>query len=143
MCELIQEAGLSPYNVEAFSCYLSGSHAEQIFLRQAEHSGLSEMLCSYHKTFIGAVQKSLLPRSKWIVYMNLTCDANLLTFKYLADMYEVPSFFIDVPDADTKIKPDSVVYAVIQHTSTIYSAETTADIHYTNFSSHVLVTPFR
>ena len=32
-CELIQEAGLYPYNVESFSCYLTASlHAMQIFL---------------------------------------------------------------------------------------------------------------
>lgn len=96
-CELLQEAGLSPYNVESISSYLNGSHAEQFFLRQAENSGLSETLCSYHKACIGAAQTGLLPKPKCIVYTNLTCDANMLTFKYLADMYDVPSFFIDVP----------------------------------------------
>ena len=37
------------------------------------------------------------PKPKCIVYTNLTCDANLLTFKKLAKMYEVPIFAIDVP----------------------------------------------
>ena len=31
-CELIQEAGLYPYNVESFSCYLTASQAERAFL---------------------------------------------------------------------------------------------------------------
>lgn len=110
-CELIQEAGLASYNVEGFSCYLNGSHAEQTFLRQAEHSGLSETLCSYHKTFIGAAQKGLLPKPKCIIYTNLTCDANLLTFRYLADLYQVPSFFIDVP---VTVSEDSVEYVADQ-----------------------------
>lgn len=110
-CEPVQEVGLSPYNVEGFSCYLNGSHAEQAFLRQAEHSGLSETLCSYHKTFIGAAQKGLLPRPRCIVYTNLTCDANLLTFKYLSDMYEVASFFIDVP---MTVSEESVAYVADQ-----------------------------
>lgn len=96
-CELVQEAGLSPYNVESFSCYLSGSHAERGCLQQAENDGISETLCSYHKTFIGAAQKKILPAPKCIVYTNLICDANLLTFQYLAKLYEVPSFAIDVP----------------------------------------------
>ncbi len=39
----------------------------------------------------------MLPKPKCIVYTNLTCDANLLTFKKLAKMYEVPIFAIDVP----------------------------------------------
>lgn len=30
-------------------------------------------------------------------YTNLTCDANLLTFRTLADFYQVPAFAIDVP----------------------------------------------
>ena len=96
-CELLQEAGIHPYNVEGFSCYLSASKAERAFLQQAENTGISETLCSYHKTFIGAAQKKVLPKPKCIVYTNLTCDANLLTFKKLAKMYEVPIFAIDVP----------------------------------------------
>ena len=35
-CELIQEAGLYPYNVESFSCYLTASQAERAFLQNAE-----------------------------------------------------------------------------------------------------------
>ena len=36
-CEMLHEAGLSPYNVEGFSCYLSASRAERAFLQQAEN----------------------------------------------------------------------------------------------------------
>ena len=57
----------------AFSCYLSGSQAERGFLQQAENTGISETLCSYHKTFLGAAQKGVLPKPKCIVYTNLTC----------------------------------------------------------------------
>ena len=31
-CEMMQEVGLHPYNVEGFSCYLSASKAERAFL---------------------------------------------------------------------------------------------------------------
>ena len=110
-CELVQEAGLSPYNVEAFSCYLTGSRAEGTFLQAAEDAGLSETLCSYHKTFIGAALTGLLPKPKCIVYTNLACDANLLTFRYLADFYRVPVFAIDVPAAQTQ---ENVVYVAQQ-----------------------------
>ena len=96
-CEMMEEVGLHPYNVEGFSCYLSESKAERAFLQQAENQGIAETLCSYHKTFLGAAQKGLLPKPKCIVYTNLTCDANLLTFRTLADFYQVPAFAIDVP----------------------------------------------
>lgn len=95
-CELLREVGLHPYNVEGFSSYLAGSRAERSFLQKSEDLGLSETLCSYHKTFIGAAFSKLMPRPKCIVYTNIACDANLLTFKKMADFYGVPSFMIDV-----------------------------------------------
>jgi len=110
-CELMEEVGLHPYNVESFSGFLSGSRAEGEFLQQAENLGLSESLCSYHKTFIGAAERGILPPPKCIVYTNLACDANLLTFSRLARMYDVPSFSIDVP---TKPSEDNVAYVAGQ-----------------------------
>ncbi|MCD8012539.1 MAG: 2-hydroxyacyl-CoA dehydratase family protein [Lachnospiraceae bacterium] len=101
-CELMQEAGLSPYNVEAFSCYLSASKAERALLQTAEDFGISETLCSYHKTFIGAARRGLLPAPRCIVYTSLACDANLLTFKEMADFYQAPCFAIDVPAGHTE-----------------------------------------
>ncbi len=110
-CELLQEVGLNPYNVEGFSCYLSASRAERGFLQQAENAGISETLCSYHKTFIGAAEKGVLPKPKCIVYTNLTCDANLLTFRRLAELFQVPSFAIDVPMQQTE---ENVAYVAEQ-----------------------------
>ena len=109
--EILLEAGLNPYNVEGFSCYLSGSQAERTFLQQAENTGISETLCSYHKTFLGAADKGVLPRPKCIVYTNLTCDANLLTFRRLAEMYKVPYFSIDVPMQQNE---DNIAYVADQ-----------------------------
>lgn len=110
-CEMLQEVGLNPYNVEAFSCYLSASQAERGFLQQAENTGISETLCSYHKTFLGAAQKGVLPRPRCIVYTNLTCDANLLTFRALSQLYHVPVFSIDVPMQQNE---DNVTYVATQ-----------------------------
>ena len=110
-CEMMQEVGLSPYNVEGFSCYLSASKTERTFLQQTENMGIAETLCSYHKTFIGAAQKGILPRPRCIVYTNLMCDANLLTFRSLAQLYGVPSFAIDVP---LQQNPENVAYVADQ-----------------------------
>lgn len=96
-CEMVQEAGLNPYNTEAMSSYLTGSCAQEPFLEEAEKYGISETLCSYHKTFSGAARAGLLPKPRCIVYTTLACDANLLTFRSLADFYGVPAFCIDVP----------------------------------------------
>lgn len=96
-CEIIMEAGFSPYNVEGFSSYISGSKAELSCIRKAESLGIPETLCSYHRTFLGANGFGILPKPAFIVYTNLICDANMLTFKYLKDSFNVPAYFLDVP----------------------------------------------
>jgi benzoyl-CoA reductase/2-hydroxyglutaryl-CoA dehydratase subunit BcrC/BadD/HgdB len=101
-CELLAEVGLNPYNAEAFSCYLEGSNVERACLQHADNEGISETLCSYHRTFIGAAERGLMPKPKCIVYTNLTCDANLVTFHRLAEFYQVPCFAIDVPMTQTE-----------------------------------------
>ena len=96
-CEPLLALGLQPYSCEAFSSYLSGSMAEQGFLRTAEEEGIPTSLCSYHKIFIGAARTGLMPRPRFILNTSLACDANTLTFRYLADVFDVPHFSIDVP----------------------------------------------
>lgn len=96
-CEPLLALGLQPYSCEAFSSYLSGSMAEQGFLRTAEEEGIPSSLCSYHKVFIGAARTGLMPRPRFILNTSLACDANTLTFRYLAELYDVPHFSIDVP----------------------------------------------
>ena len=86
-CELLQVAGLHPYSCEGFGCFLSGTHAERAFLQHAENEGLPETFCSYHKVFIGAAEKGLMPKPRFIINTTLACDANLLTFRRLADFF--------------------------------------------------------
>ena len=45
-------------------------------------------------------------------------------------------------DTDTKIKPDSLVHAVIQHTCGIDAPEAAAYIHNTDFGFHAWSVPF-
>ena len=110
-CQLLHEVGLHPYNAESMSCYLSASRADAGCIQRAEADGIAETLCSYHKTCLGAAESGLLPAPLCVVYTNLTCDANMLTFRHLAELYGVPSFFIDVPIRQDK---DSVTYVAGQ-----------------------------
>lgn len=96
-CEMMQEVELVPYSAEAFSCYLSASFCEGACLERAEEEGISDTLCSYHRTFLGAAEAGLLRAPKCIVYTNVTCDANLLTFRKMAEFYQVPAFYLEVP----------------------------------------------
>ena len=110
-CELIQEAGLYPYNVESFSCYLTASQAERAFLQNAEDSGLSETLCSYHKTFIGAAEKGLLPKPKMHCIYEPCMRCKSSYFSQIGRIYHVPVFSIDVPSRQTA---SNVAYVAAQ-----------------------------
>ena len=96
-CEPLQVMGLYPYSCEGFGCFLSGTQAEQSFLQYAESQGLPDTFCSYHRIFIGAAEKGLMPKPRFILNTTLACDANLLTFRRLAEYFQVPQFVVDVP----------------------------------------------
>lgn len=109
--ELLTAAGLTPYSVEAMSCFIAGTHCEQAFLRRTEEEGFPETMCSYHRVFLGAALSGLLPKPKCMVYTNLACDGNMMTFPYLKQTYEIPGFYIDVPYEKNK---DAVTYVAGQ-----------------------------
>ena len=95
--ELLTAAGLTPYSVEALSCFIAGTRCEQAFLRRTEEEGFPETMCSYHRVFLGAALTGLVPAPKCTIYTNLACDGNMMTFPYLKQKNELPGFYIDVP----------------------------------------------
>ena len=42
--ELVMAAGLTPYSVEAMSCFMAGTKCEQTFLRKTEEEGFPETM---------------------------------------------------------------------------------------------------
>ncbi len=95
--ELLQEAGLHPYNAEAFSSYISASFSEQAMLEKMDDLGASPTLCSYHRIIMGGAEMGFMPRPRCIVHTNLICDANLVSFRRMARTFDVPLFYVDVP----------------------------------------------
>ena len=95
--ELLYAAGLTPYSVEAMSCFLAGTKCEQAFLAKTGEQGFPETMCSYHRVFLGAALAGLVPDPKCIMYTNLACDANMMTFPYLKEKCGTPAFFLDIP----------------------------------------------
>lgn len=109
--ELLSAAGLTPYSVEAMSCFLAGTQCEQSFLAQTEAEGFPETMCSYHRVFLGAALTGLVPKPKCMLYTNLACDGNMMTFPHLKQTYQLPAFFIEVPYEKTQ---ESVQYVAGQ-----------------------------
>ena len=75
----------------------NGAHSEHVFIKAAEDAGIAETFCSYHKVVIGAALSGVLPKPEAIVNTSLTCDANNLTFRKVAEIFDVPRYYIDVP----------------------------------------------
>ena len=101
-CEMLHILDLKPYCCEGLGCYLSGAMAEKAFIDYAESEGLPETFCSYHKAFIGAAERGLMPKPRFILSTTLACDANTLTFRRLADYFRVPHFVLDIPYEQTE-----------------------------------------
>lgn len=109
--ELVTAAGLTPYSVEAISCFLAGTKCEQAFLRKTLEEGFPETMCSYHRVFLGAAMTEILPKPGCMIYTNLACDGNMMTFPYLKQTYDRPDFYIDVPYEKNR---ESVLYVADQ-----------------------------
>lgn len=95
--EPLQAAGITPYSVETLSAFLAGTHCEQAFLERADAEGFPETMCSYHRTFDGALDCGLVPAPRFTIYTNVACDGNMVTFPRLQEKCRIPGFFLDVP----------------------------------------------
>lgn len=96
-CEMLFLAGLHPYSAEAMSSYITGTNVDRSCIRRAEGIGISEGYCSYHRILMAACDFGLIKTPKCIVYTNLVCDANMITFRRLSEKFRVPTFFLDIP----------------------------------------------
>lgn len=96
-CEILHTIGIHTMFPEALSCYLAAAGSEKIFIETAENNGIPKTLCSYHKAFIGMAESGVLPKPKFVINTSLACDVNHLSFRRIADYYDVPHFMIDVP----------------------------------------------
>ena len=99
-CEIVHCFGLSTLSIECLACFLSGYHLEDYFIDCAQNEGIAPTLCSYHKTFVGAIDSGAVPVPRYAVTTSLSCDGNLNTFRYLEKKKGVPFTFLDVPYRD-------------------------------------------
>ena len=95
--EIIHAFGIYPLFIEAFSSFLTGFKCEDFFIDKAEECGISNTLCSYHRGFLGAGSKNMLPKPRFAVTSSIACDGNINTFRYLSAKYDVPCYIIDIP----------------------------------------------
>jgi len=97
-CEILHTVGIHPQIAEGLSSYACGTKSEQGHIRYAQNMGIPETLCSYHKVMSGAALSGVQQKPLFIANTTLACDANLQSFRFLADHYGVEHFTIDTPN---------------------------------------------
>lgn len=95
--EVFLALGLRPLIAEALAEFTTGAWAEEGFVRAAEQGGVPETYCSFHKALIGSAIAGSLEPPRLIANCSVACDANNLTFKWLAGKLGSPHVYIDVP----------------------------------------------
>ncbi len=110
-CEILHAFDIAPICAEMISTFINGAFIEDGFVETAENAGIAETFCSYHKIVMGAARTGVLPECGFIVNTSLACDANNLTFRYIAGQTGTPQYFIDVPYSKTE---QSVQYVMKQ-----------------------------
>nr|WP_325185111.1 2-hydroxyacyl-CoA dehydratase family protein [uncultured Oscillibacter sp.] len=96
-CELLHALGIQPMFPEGMSAYVACTACQRFFGEAAEAGGVPETFCSYHKTMLGMAESGVLPAPLMIANTTLACDANQLSFRRLAELYQVPHTVIDIP----------------------------------------------
>lgn len=105
--EIFHALGALPATAEAIASFASGAQAESGIIGAAEATGVPETYCSYHKTLMGLAETGVLEAPRMLAATSVACDANNLSFKTLAKLWDVPFMFIDIPYEPSR---DAVLY---------------------------------
>ncbi|WP_298021526.1 2-hydroxyacyl-CoA dehydratase subunit D [uncultured Dysosmobacter sp.] len=99
-CELLHAMKIQPMFPEGISAYVACTACQRVFAEAAEAADVPESFCSYHKTMLGVAEAGVMPAPLMIANTTLACDANQLSFRRLAEFYQVPHTVIDIPHAN-------------------------------------------
>lgn len=120
--EILHAMGIYPLFIEAYSSYMSGFFIEDALIDKSEAAGISNTLCSFHKTFIGAGEYGILQKPKMAITTSMICDANVNTFSYLAKKYDVPFYIIDIPSKNNDLAVEYVKDQLLEMVDMLESA---------------------
>lgn len=110
-CEIFHAMGVPVTALEMLAMSASCTDAAIPFSEMAQASGCSSSFCSLHRVVLGMAERGICQKPKMIANTTLACDANLLSFRYLADKWQVPHQVIDVPYETSE---ESVAYVADQ-----------------------------
>ncbi len=96
-CEIFHALDIPVLAPEALALYITNTAIEQPFVQAAQAAGASENLCSFHRCLMGLAETGVLRSPMLVTNTTLACDANQLTFRRLAEVWDVPHFVVEVP----------------------------------------------
>lgn len=111
---------------EAMATYVVCTAAEQPFIEKAQEEGASDTYCSLHSCLLGIAESHVLKKPALVANTTLACDANQLTFRTLAQLWQVPHCVIDVP---SQTDEDAVSYVAGQLRGLTHIAEEAVGRH--------------
>ncbi|MDO4479326.1 MAG: 2-hydroxyacyl-CoA dehydratase family protein [Lachnospiraceae bacterium] len=98
-CEIFHAMDIPAAAPEALATYVVCTSCETPFIEKAGELGAPPSFCSYHKLLMGLAETGIYKKPRLIANTTLACDANQLSFRYLAEKWQVPHVIIDVPYA--------------------------------------------
>jgi benzoyl-CoA reductase/2-hydroxyglutaryl-CoA dehydratase subunit BcrC/BadD/HgdB len=81
-------------NNAVFTSQMEISNVPQL-LEIGEGHGMSSEVCSPHRVAVALSKSKRVPRPSMVVSTSTTCDQTLKLYEVLADLYDVPSYFLD------------------------------------------------
>lgn len=96
-CEIFHAMDIKVAAPEALATYIVCTACETPFIDKAAELGAAPSFCSYHKLLMGLAESGIYQKPKLIANTTLACDANQLSFRYLAEKWQIPRLVIDVP----------------------------------------------
>ncbi len=109
--EILECFGLNCLSTEGLSSFMAGFTIEDSMIDAAESAGITSTLCSYHKSFTGALDLKVMPRVALAVTTSMLCDGNIQTFRHVEKVQGIPTYYIDTPAV---VSEDSVDYVESQ-----------------------------
>jgi benzoyl-CoA reductase/2-hydroxyglutaryl-CoA dehydratase subunit BcrC/BadD/HgdB len=95
--EMFLAMGLNPLSAEGIAGALTAMNLEDYPLSLAESNGITQSLCTFHRTSVGSVYWGIFPSPMMTITTTILCDGNPGTFGEMARKYNVPYYLIDVP----------------------------------------------
>ncbi|MFO7881931.1 MAG: 2-hydroxyacyl-CoA dehydratase family protein [Kosmotogaceae bacterium] len=95
--EMLLSMGLNPLSAEGIAGVLTAMNLEDYPLSLADKNGITQSLCTFHRTSVGSAYWKIFPAPMITVTTTVLCDGNAGSFGEMAREYHVPHFLVDVP----------------------------------------------